>query len=463
MSGSILICPNCEAKLRLKTVPKGRSITCPRCSQVIPVPAPESEATDEYSDDEFDEAPVPPRRGRAPVAASSSRPKAGKKPGKKKKKESNPTMLIVGGTGAAVVAIGLIVVFLMSSGPREPAPQMASNPQTNMAAPSAAHGVPASGGGLPGGGVSPNSGGSVPVVAANPGNAALPSEGTPMPNAPVIAAATPESTPPVQPEPMASNPEDAYLELDDENGPDVHEINQRAVRAALGAEAPPKTAVAGVMDYSQVDDPISIEILLYGQKVQQAFAAGQVKLKKVVDDQGRPLRPAKTDKHEDPLVSMLPLGRLNRQWHDKPADVRLKFVRNPGMKAIGTLEATLVARVPVSQIPLTIKNVPGLVGQPVPDLKPYITKVTRNPLLKDVIIFEFEMPKQYMLTTAAFANGDIEGPVFMASMESGGRVSHAVTFYQIAVPQTFDVACQVCDKYEDLTIPFTLENVPLQN
>ena len=104
-----IVCPACQAKLRLKAAPKaGAKIRCPKCQKPFAVPAPEddldpwmtmSEADQPTAEDEEEES-------EAPVRVKS------KSKSKKKKSQSSfdPTKLIVG--IGVLVLIGLLIFGL---------------------------------------------------------------------------------------------------------------------------------------------------------------------------------------------------------------------------------------------------------------------------------------------------------------------------------------------------------------
>ena len=95
---STVSCPECEARLRVKSSAAGKKIRCPKCRAVVPVPR---EVADEES------GPAKPRRAVSRKSIEDDEPVPWFR---------NKKVLIGGGIGAGVLLIGLIVLIVVLAG-----------------------------------------------------------------------------------------------------------------------------------------------------------------------------------------------------------------------------------------------------------------------------------------------------------------------------------------------------------
>lgn len=457
----ILVCPKCQSKVKLKTPAKGRSVACPKCAGAIPIPP----AEDELEDTEAEDAPH--MSGSSPTSSSATNKPTPKKP------KSNTPLLVVGGVAVTVLLLLGVVLYFVWGRSTPPAPVLA---EKQTAAPAGTNAIPAP---VVAGNTSANTpavntpAAGTPAAPANPLGTVAPA--TPMPTAqPQVAANTPmPATPkpavpkPSVPVPTTTTPTTPAAPVetesegnDDPNGPEVKPLRDSATRAELAPGAPRGTAVSGEMDYTS-GQTISIDIELYGQKVQQAIALGNLKLTSATDDQGMPLQVVKGEVADDVRAGMLPLRRLFPAALNRPPEFRLKFSKNPGMKKIGKLEATLQVRYVKSKKELKISNVPALAGKPIKgELAGVVTEIKRSELDKTMTVFEMNMPAKSMLVSGT-VTGE-KAPELIPKLLPSGDIEYGVVYYNQPIPPTFDIIAEVATEVEDLPLTFTFNSVPLQ-
>lgn len=120
---SVISCPECGAKMRLKTSPTpGKKVRCPKCSTIFA--AIDEDPVDDWEEEPYEPATPPPSR-------SNSRPKA-KRKSKKPAKSGGRTVVYIAAGVLSLVVIGALVISKLGNSPQNPVaangPSVEANP-----------------------------------------------------------------------------------------------------------------------------------------------------------------------------------------------------------------------------------------------------------------------------------------------------------------------------------------------